>query len=158
MPTQSSQYPNQTAPKKLLEQVQQNGWYRQLAARVRQVNHLQTLFLQGADLELAQHCQVLEFNNGYLNLGVRDANWATHVRYNTPDLVKVLRSHPEFSSLKGINCYVYPDRTPIQPATSPQPNPIHAESAACIAEVAKAIVDPRLKNALLKLAGKSSRL
>jgi hypothetical protein len=154
MPTQSSQYRSETSPQKLLTQIQHNGWFRQLTSQLKRVSHLQTLFLKAVDWELGQQCQVLELSNGCLNLAASNANWATHVRYSTPELIKTLRAFAEFRDLKTIHCYVHPDPRDIQIGLTAPPNPIPAESAASIAEVAKGIKDVRLKNALLKLAGK----
>ncbi|HVV68118.1 MAG TPA: DciA family protein [Gammaproteobacteria bacterium] len=153
MPSQSSR---ETTPLKLSEAILDNDWFRKLKLQLKQVEYLQTLFLKAVDWELGQHCQILEFSSGRLSLAVSNANWATHVRYHTPELIKLLRLVAEFRDLKSIFCYVHPDPKDIKVGLTTPPNPIPEESAASIAEVAKGIKDIRLKNALLKLANKLS--
>ncbi len=77
-----------------------------------QVNHsLATLFTSVIDSSLAKYCKVANYHRGELTLVVANAAWATKVRYAVPDIIKTLRTQPEFKDIKKIYYSVVNQRT-----------------------------------------------
>jgi hypothetical protein len=63
---------------------------------------LNQLFQNILNNDLSKHCQIAQFAKKTLTLIVDNASWATNLRYAIPDIIKLLRTQPEFKNLKNI--------------------------------------------------------
>lgn len=83
----------------------------ELADLIHKVNHLKELnqhLSHILDDKLAKHCQIANFDHDILVIAADDSNWATHIRYMTPDLLKQLKKIPDFRQIKNIRCIITP--------------------------------------------------
>lgn len=138
------------------------------AALLRQARPLKALFDQAQRIDRLQHlldnqlppaardhCRVASFREGTLVLVVGDGNWATRLRYQQRRLQQGLSRLPEFAGLARIAFKVRPDAS--VPAPS-RPVPELSEAAACsLRAAAEGIADPRLREALERLAANAGR-
>lgn len=129
----------------------QSDWFIALQKQIQMLGKLQQLFFEVLPADLAPHVQVLTFDKGILSVGSATASFTSRLHFLTPELIKQLRHFPELAGLQQIRYQV------IQPTSESkrrlQPvSPISHESAEVIAKVARAIKEPELQSALLKLA------
>ncbi|MBA2653955.1 MAG: DUF721 domain-containing protein [Gammaproteobacteria bacterium] len=73
-------------------------------ANLQRLNAVWSIIMQ----EWAEHCVVADFEKGELLLQVRNAAWATRVRYAVPEIIKKLGGHAEFKLLNKIKCKISP--------------------------------------------------
>jgi hypothetical protein len=67
------------------------------------LKRLNSLFQSALNLELAKHCYLVELNGDSISLMVDNASWATALRYAIPDMIKVLKTKPEFKTIQHIH-------------------------------------------------------
>lgn len=79
--------------------------YFEKAESLAKLNNTWSIAMQ----DFAEHCKVANFEKGELLLLVRNAAWATRIRYAIPEILKTLSSFPEFFSLSRIQCKVAKD-------------------------------------------------
>lgn len=73
------------------------------AALLQQLNHI---FHNTLPTELANHCQIAKQTKEVIVLIVDNAAWATNLRYMIQDIIKTLRTQPEFKNLQKIRYQV----------------------------------------------------
>lgn len=97
-------------------------------------------------------CSVGSFNKGCLNLVVRDAVWASQLRYQLPELRDRLRSIAGLYQLASIKITVAVEENCVKP-NKIKPNLLLSEKAKnCIIKNANDCSYPPLKQALQRLA------
>lgn len=104
--------------------------------------------------EIAKHCRAESLHNGCLILSVPSSAWATPLRYQTSDILALLRQQSEFASIASIKVQIkLPERQEsTQKQTKPALAPLSKSAAMTIQTTAESISDPKLRAALLKLA------
>ena len=70
------------------------------------LNSLTYKLRETLDDYISSQCKVASFNNGVLSISLNNANWLTHIRYSTPDLISKLKKIKEFEGIKSIKCFV----------------------------------------------------
>ncbi|TBU87815.1 DciA family protein [Stutzerimonas kirkiae] len=138
------------------------------AALLRDAKPLKALFHQARRLEQLQqllesqlqpaaraHCKVASWRDGCLLLVITDGHWATRLRYQQRRLQRQLAEMQAFAGLARILFKVQPPipDTP-RPAAVP---PLTRHAADGILSAADGISDPRLREALERLARHTSR-
>lgn len=78
-------------------------------ALLQQLNHI---FHNTLNTELDSHCQIAKQTKEATILIVDNASWATNLRYTIPDIIKTLRTQPEFKNLQKIRYQIKKEFTP----------------------------------------------
>lgn len=85
---------------------------------------LSKLFAAVIDPKLAKFCRFAHYERNQLTLLVANAAWITKIRFQAPELIKMLREQPEFATLKSISCridenfYHFPEDKPLRHSRS----------------------------------------
>jgi len=66
------------------------------------LSKLSNLFANLLSSDLRNHCQLAKIENDELTVMVDGSIWASKLRYAIPDILKDLRTQPEFKSIKKI--------------------------------------------------------
>ncbi|MGO2133138.1 MAG: DUF721 domain-containing protein [Halomonas sp.] len=100
--------------------------------------------------ELAEHVFVGGFHEGKLTLLTDRAVWLTRLRYEQRLLLELVKQYPGLESTTGLTLKV----RPIRPAKTPMRQPRHlpARAADELLSCADTVKDPKLRDALLRLA------
>lgn len=113
---------------------------------------LQEIFNSFVTEALAQHCIVANYEKETLVLLTDSASWSTKIRFQTPELLKQLKTTKPFSEIKKIKCKIRPKENEIVHTQKQKPMNISDENAQTIKTIANTIKDERLRESLLKLA------
>ncbi|MDN3552807.1 DciA family protein [Halomonas almeriensis] len=105
--------------------------------------------------ELGEHLFVGGFRNGRLTLITDRAVWMTRLRYEQPRLLKHLQELEGFEAVTGFDLKVRPVRPPKAPLRQTRQLPAHAADE--LSSCANDVDDPRLKQALERLASHAER-
>ncbi|MDN3525484.1 DciA family protein [Halomonas sabkhae] len=105
--------------------------------------------------ELGEHLFVGGFENGRLTLITDSAAWLTRLRYEQPRLLKRLHELQGFEAVTGFDLKVRPVRPPKAPLR--QTRQLPASAADEISSCAEEVDNPRLKQALERLASHAER-
>jgi len=73
-----------------------------LIKTAQQAQHLDQVFHNIIDLEVAGQCKVAKLVDNILTVIVTNAAWATRLRYAIPEMIKLLQTQPEFKDLQDI--------------------------------------------------------
>lgn len=84
-------------------------------------------------VDLAAHCRVADIQGNCLILHVDNAAWATRLRYETPQLLKLLNPHPDFSNIEAIRWQIH--------------RPLHQDKA--FKSLSRPETSPAIKNILI---------
>ena len=82
--------------------------FRQIMQRVDEIQLLQQIFSTIIPTELAKHCRVINIQGDSLVVGAEHAQWATRIRYSTPELLKQLSEHKQVPRINAIRVVVSP--------------------------------------------------
>jgi Uncharacterized protein conserved in bacteria len=74
---------------------------------------LKQVFQSIIEQDLSKYCEFAKYENSTLSVEIANSAWATKFRYLTADLIKQLRSQPEFHELKKIRYFVKKHQDPI---------------------------------------------
>ena len=77
-----------------------------LIRKSKNVQNLASVFHSMLDASLAKHCKLATLEGSKLNVTVTNAAWATRLRYAIPDIIKILRTQPEFKEISTIHYFV----------------------------------------------------
>lgn len=102
---------------------------------------------------LAPHVRVANLRDGVLILHADSTAWRMRAHYLAPDLLKALRDVPELAGLTSIQVRVAPVASHLRPP-SPKPLKLSAAASQYLAGVADTVSDPRLREALRRLAAR----
>ncbi|KPJ67557.1 MAG: hypothetical protein AMJ43_04735 [Coxiella sp. DG_40] len=70
------------------------------------LQNLNRLFQEMLNDDLSKHCQIAQKTKDSLVIVVDNASWATNLRYAIPDIIKMLRTQPEFKNIRTIRYYI----------------------------------------------------
>lgn len=127
---------------------------RALSAQSRRAADLERRILACLAGELAAACRVGGISDGCVRLIAGTPAWAARLRFEAPRLLKSLHAH-------GMN-EVRKLQVRIAPPAAPRPAPqrrvhLSAANAQLLEQTARAIADPRLAQALARLARRGGR-
>ncbi|MCF7201894.1 DciA family protein [Pseudomonas oligotrophica] len=123
---------------------------RALFGEAQRLDQLQQIVESQLQPAARPHCRVASWRDGALLLIVTDGHWATRLRYQQRRLQRQLQANPIFAGLERILFRVQPPQPP-RPAPR-RPKDISGPSADHIRASAEGIADPRLREALERLA------
>lgn len=123
---------------------------QQLLAEAGRLSTLQALLDQQLEPAAREHCKVGSYKAGCLTLIISDGQWATRLRYQQKRLLKLLAAYDELANLTKILFKVQPPNTSSR-GTS-RTLTLSIEAASAIRASAEHITDPRLRDALERLA------
>ena len=120
----------------------------QICNHIEKNRELQTRLRKHLDSPLDQHVTVADYRQQTLVLHTDSAAWAARLRYRTPDVLKVFKS-----AIPGIRTIRIKVAPPAAPERAPRrAQPISADSAGAIRQVADKIGDTALRTALYNIA------
>lgn len=138
---------------KILEQVG-NSDLRSLTARGRQLADLENQVRACLPVDLAGQCRVGGIVDGCLRLFAATPAWASRLRFEAPRLLRVL-SRQGVTSVRNIQVRITP---PAAAKSGPLRHVrLSQENARLLEQTARAIRDPRLAQALARLARRGQR-
>lgn len=79
-----------------------------------QAQFLNTIFHGIIDQSMTKHCNIVKIEGHQLLVSVSNAAWATKFRYAIPELLKNLRTQPEFNNITAIRYIIHADTIPIK--------------------------------------------
>lgn len=137
----------------ILEQVG-NSELRSLSDRSRQLHQLEDQVLACLPGELAGHCRVGGILDGCLRLFATAPAWASRLRFEAPRLQQML-IRQGITSIRSVQVRIVP-LTESRPAPVRQLR-ISRDNARLLEQTARAIQDPRLAQALARLARRGGK-
>jgi len=107
-----------------------------LIKKTSSLQNLNRLFQEILNNDLSKHCQIAQKTKNLLVIIVDNAAWATNLRYAIPDIIKTLRTQPEFKNLQNIRYHI--SRYSMPPTASPQQkNSTDMQNARMLKELAE---------------------
>lgn len=127
---------------------------------LQRLQHIDSIFKTVVNLQLCEHCSVLKLEANAILIGVESPVWATKLHYSIPEILKNLRTQPEFKSITKINYVIVKDATQpfLQGAFHKKPLIISKQNAEMLRITANQVTNERLKKGLLRIASHSSSL
>lgn len=137
----------------ILDQVG-NSDLRALSVRSRQAAELECRIRACLPTDLAAECRVAGISDGRLRLLAATPAWAARLRFEAPRLLKSLQ-------LQGTTA-IREVQVRVTPPSAPRPAPLRpvrmsSDNARLLEQTARAIADPRLAQALARLARRGRR-
>jgi hypothetical protein len=93
-------------PKKLNE-VLQRGSLGNILQKAKLLETFNMALTRHLPSNIATHCQIMNFNNSILVIGVDDASWLTRLRFEEQTLLDNLQADPKVPNLLGIDYKIY---------------------------------------------------
>lgn len=84
------------------EILKKNTQLTKLLNKSQSTKRLEYVFHSMLDSNLARHCQLTNISGSTLNVVVTNSSWATKLHYSIPDIIKGLRTQPEFKDISSI--------------------------------------------------------
>jgi hypothetical protein len=133
---------------------QDNAVLGRLLTKIELLNHLNKIFTEQLDPQLARHCQLVNYEDKHLIVMTNNAIWATQFRFQIPQLISKLRLQPAFSDLLTVQCKIIPLRFDKRiPEAQQKPKmALSLKTAEIVLATAKTIKDPRLQAIMEKIA------
>ncbi|OGV43352.1 MAG: hypothetical protein A3F46_07855 [Legionellales bacterium RIFCSPHIGHO2_12_FULL_42_9] len=123
---------------------------KQLAAIYQKIiglKHLNTVVNEFLPESLQHHCQVTQFNQGRLSIGVNDVSLATELRFFLPTLRDLLRQKAKLHQLTSLNISVITPPLPSHNSSKKGPKSLSAAAHLAISEAGKSCAYEPLKQA-----------
>ncbi|ALP52338.1 hypothetical protein Tel_03805 [Candidatus Tenderia electrophaga] len=138
-----------TSVKNILAADQSSAGLRQLMRRIDNLRVLNARLQHLLPTPLARQCSIAALDRDRLVILVSSPAWATRLRLLHP---KIIKAYHDFR-IKSVVSQVVPTTQPQRPQSNSQRRPrLSSQSSRLIAELAEAITDPKLKNALRRLS------
>lgn len=83
-----------------------NSILTKLIKKTQDTKSLAAVFQSVLDENLTKHCQFAKLEDSVITIAVKNAAQATRIRYAIPDMLKNLRTQPEFKRLTAIRYFV----------------------------------------------------
>jgi len=130
--------------------------FQQLLRRTNAIERLNSLLKQVVSSPLKEHCQAVGVAAGKLLIQTDSPVWASRLRYQQQGILALLKKNDELSFLTGLSIQVRPEAGKKNPTKRKAAAP-SADSAAQMDRLAEEIHDPKLKEALRKIARRASK-
>lgn len=134
-----------------------SGRIERLVARTAILRRLQNAVKQALGGTLGAKCQVVNLRDGNLVLAVPSPAWSARLRTALPDLQRQLASRPGLPAIRQIRVQVSPTEIPTPSNNLSQRAKLSPQAAATISAAASDMRDPKLRDALLRLAGRTGK-
>jgi len=83
-----------------------NSIFTKLIKKTKDTKDLAAVFQSVLDANLTKNCQFAKLEDSVITIAVKNAAWATRIRYAIPDMLKNLRTQPEFKKITSIRYFV----------------------------------------------------
>lgn len=83
-----------------------NSIFTNLIKKTKNTKDLAAVFQGMLDANLTKNCQFAKLEDSVITIAVKNAAWATRIRYAIPDMLKNLRTQPEFKKITSIRYFV----------------------------------------------------
>jgi hypothetical protein len=83
-----------------------NSIFTKLIKKTKDTKDLAAVFQSVLDANLTKNCQFAKLEDSVITSAVKNAAWATRIRYAIPDMLKNLRTQPEFKKITSIRYFV----------------------------------------------------
>lgn len=137
----------------ILEQVG-NSDLRSVSSRGRQVRELERQVLASLPAELAGYCRVGGIADGCLLLFATTPAWASRLRFEAPRLQKLL-ARKGLASIRSVQVRIVPAAE--ARSLPPRQMRMSRDTARLLEQTARAVQDPRLAQALARLARRGGK-
>jgi hypothetical protein len=128
---------------------------RVLLNQVRLLSQITTAIRNALPKPLSIHCQAANVDDNTLVIGCDSPIWAAKLRYQLPQVLRLLNDHPDLPRFSQIQVRVQPFEKGItQPLHRRLIMPKHI--GALITSVADCIDDPKLRTALRRLSQRAT--
>ena len=87
-----------------------NFLFTSMIKKNKNMQNLASVFQSMLDENFAKNCQFASLEGSVVNIMIKNPAWATRVRYAIPDMLKNLRTQPEFKAVTSI-CYFIDRKT-----------------------------------------------
>ncbi len=121
-----------------------------LLRRARDLERVDGLIRQHLGAPLNRHCRLANLTPHTVILHADSPVWSARLRYRTPEILALLRRQLGHPGLRQAQVRVRPPMEP--PVRAPARPQVSAGTATLLRSVAEGIDDPRLRQALLRLA------
>lgn len=143
-------------PKSLANWLQHRSDHlRVLLNQVRLLNQITTVIRNALPEPLSIHCQAANVEDNALVIGCDSPIWAAKLRYQLPQVLRLVNEHPDLPAFSQI-------RVRVQPCNKGITQPLHRRLimpkhiGALITSVADCIDDPKLSAALRRLSQRAT--
>ena len=139
---------------------EQNQDLRSLFAKIKLLKALNAKVSGILDPDLGKYCQVANLVENRLVLMAANGSIATHLRFQTPDLLKQFKTEPLLANIRYIQCKVCPPsslHTPSSVAPQRIVQPLSEETAAVVADMAMSLEDPGLREVMERIASRRTK-
>lgn len=115
------------------------------------IKSLQTIVSQNLDPELSEHCKVINLRTETLVIRTKHANWATRLRYATPNLLHAIRADSKLPNITTVRIVTIPDKEFSQ-AHIKNRLMMSDKTSAELRNIAESMTDPDISACLNKLS------
>lgn len=122
-----------------------------LISKAKKIVMLNQIFMQIVPIDMASHCQIINYDNDSIIVEVENAAFATRLRYSERLLIEQLRRYPLIGNLKCLQ-YRIQKTQPINETSPTNKKSLTPKSRRIIQDLAENLQSPELKESLLKLA------
>jgi hypothetical protein len=124
-----------------------------LLSRARALGRLDALVHELIPAPMNQHCRVLSVREDTLIVAADSAAWAARLRYQSPQLIRQLAGVSSMN-LRTVHVRIRAAAPPPERHTATARQSVSDTNSLALKQAARNITDPRLKAALLRLAGR----
>lgn len=124
---------------------------RPLLQRARQLKRLEEKICQLLPEGLAENCSLMNLQNGTLTLTTASPAWAARLRFFAPELLTQLKLRYSMQ-LQTVRVRILPQTETDAETVFVQPMVLSMQNANLLAQTAKTVNDPGLREALYRLA------
>ena len=110
---------------KTINKILAQSSFGQLVKKTQNTKELAFIFRNILDPSLAKNCQFANLDGSVVTVTVKNAAWATRLRYAIPDMVKNLKTQPEFAKVKTIRYLI---QTTNAPTTKKKPRKLSSDN------------------------------
>ncbi|MBL4583826.1 MAG: DUF721 domain-containing protein [Pseudomonadales bacterium] len=123
----------------------QGGILASMLKKAGQLSSISSLVIQELPKQARPHCAVGEFINGELCLIIENGGWSTAIRYQQNNILKKLKTHPEFHALSKITIKTRPTPEKLLADKSNESKPFAGQSDQLIHRPTKSAAQPNHK-------------
>ncbi len=85
-----------------IDDIMSNTSLRTILKKAKLINELNTCLTRHLPTNQLMHCQVLNYQDSILIIGVDNAAWATKLRFNEQTLLQALQADPNTPNILGV--------------------------------------------------------
>lgn len=82
--------------------INRNSKLEELIAKAKELQQLNQIFCSALETSLSKHCHLSKIKGSELVVTVDSSAWATRLRYAIPEIIKNIRTQPEFKDIEKI--------------------------------------------------------